>query len=420
MLCAAFLGHLCYCLYTGPYTRQHDVHGLADSGHMAYFLHFFNHLSLPQHYNYQFYQPPLHHLIAGLALRLESALGHPPEEGVQCLRFLTLLYTTWAGIVCYRLFANLRLSPAAGFLAFALAAAHPSLSIISGSLNNDALAFLLCMAALHRSLCWHRRPTAPGIALAGLLLALAVLAKPQALLLAAPVGFLFLSRLIAPGRLGAKKLWLQYALFALIAVPLGLSHSLRNFFALGQPLGYCPVPGGIPETTGYSIFQRFIAPFSPKLFTDVYSNAFTGYNLPEYMLRSSLFGEYSFEGVDALARVLTVLGALVLLAGLAAGVWKLAAALRGQRNAVPWLCLGAYALALLGSYAAFYASFPYGCTMDFRYVLPLIPLGAAFIAAGYDLACQKGGVFARAARVALWGLAGLFCTTSALFYLMAI
>ena len=54
-----------YGTYTYVYTRQHDLgRDENDVGHVGYIANIYYYFKLPSNNAYQFYHPPLHHIIA--------------------------------------------------------------------------------------------------------------------------------------------------------------------------------------------------------------------------------------------------------------------------------------------------------------------------------------------------------------------
>ena len=62
-----------YILYTPLTERQHDLE--ANVGHLAYIETIYNTGKLPEHNKWQFYQQPLHHIIAAGWLKINSMFG---------------------------------------------------------------------------------------------------------------------------------------------------------------------------------------------------------------------------------------------------------------------------------------------------------------------------------------------------------
>lgn len=424
----ALLVHLSYTFYTGPYIRQHDVYGYIDHGHMGYIAYIYQNKSLPDFVGYQYYHPPLHHILSAILMEINTKTSGSISSGIESLRFLPFLYITWTTIVSYRLLSRLKISKNALLLSFSFIAFHPTMSVLSSSINNDALAFFFTIAAFYRMIVWYQEPTKKNILVLALLLAGAALSKISSLQLALPIGFLFLVMLLAKyeseirGKLTAKKLWGQYILFAIISIPLSLSYSIRNKILFNQDLGYVPTIGDetLDQYVGnYSFFDRFMKPFSKNLWKNAYCQIPGDYNVYEYLLRCSIFGEFSYSNGDLIARFLTILNALIILGVIAALIVVTVSKVRMTKDGLLWLSFSLYAITLWVAYILFNISFPFACTMDFRYLLPMIILAGIFLAGFYDWLSAKDCVLRKGIRISLVSIITMFSVGCSVFYLMA-
>jgi hypothetical protein len=68
----------------------------------------------------------------------------------------------------------------------------------------------------------------------------------------------------------------------------------------------------------------------------------------------------------------------------------------------------------------FYLQMPYGCTMDFRYILPMIAGVALTIGLVERVLAAEGGTFSKALRTLLYATCGTFLAASTLFYCVCI
>ena len=80
ILLSGLLLRLIYISYTGIGTRQHDVHTFFknNGGHAEYILYLFDNHKLPDFDPrdiWQFYHPPLHHIICALWLTIVDRIG---------------------------------------------------------------------------------------------------------------------------------------------------------------------------------------------------------------------------------------------------------------------------------------------------------------------------------------------------------
>ena len=193
LLAAGILLRITYALYTGYGERQHDVWLVTSGkGHMAYIQYIAEHLSLPDtNRTWQFYHPPLHHILAGLLYRLLTACGAAAETAAEKLQLLTAFYSGAALIVSDRIAVRCGLQGAGRVTALAFLAFHPTGLLLAGSLNNDTLLWLLSLLTLLWLLRWQEAPTVSNSVWMAVWLGLSMMAKTSGVLLAPAIAFAF-------------------------------------------------------------------------------------------------------------------------------------------------------------------------------------------------------------------------------------
>jgi hypothetical protein len=160
--------------------------------------------------------------------------------------------------------------------------------------------------------------------------------------------------------------------------------------------------------------QRFLSFPLDQLFSPLYCCPYEDYNIWLYSLKCSLFGEFSFAGRDTFTAILIVANVVLILVSLAAMVYV---AVRGReagrfvRLSLLWIWL-----TQMGSFILFNLKYPMGCTMDFRYIVPTVFTGAAFIGIALDRVIAKPGAWRKALYCAGAAAVAFFCATSVLFY----
>lgn len=389
---AGFLLRLVYILYTPVYERQHDVWYFGgERGHAAYIEYFYNELKIPDfdpRTRWQFYHPPLHHMLSALWMRLNTALGMDYERVKEGVQVLTLFYSSACMILFYKLLRAFSLKGAALVIPFALICFHPSLIIMAGSINNDILSITLALAAILATVRWYQKPTAKRIVPVALAVGGSMMAKLSGGLVAPAIAFVFLIKLIQEK--GQFKRYVgQFCLFAVICVPLGLWWSVSNLIRFGMPLNYVPMLSLRDEQYigGYTVMQRLFD-WDPGQLASPFT-AWGKYSLSNYyehnvflnLIKTSTFGEFTLsltaEGITPVAWVLLAANAVMIALSLAAMVLVLC-----RRKSIPWQMktfLGLVYAVVLGSYLKFCFDFPHTCTMNFRYAVPTLFMGALFL-----------------------------------------
>lgn len=210
---------LCTPLWLGP----------DEYSHLLYIQHIYEAHTLPVvrgsmfsgFGGYEYYQPPLYYMVAAVPYWLCELLGLELYAKVVVLRSLSVLLGTILVIVCYRGARLFFEDDARPLFVAALVATLPSLVMVSSTINNSSLAYLLFtlfLVVLFRGLYRQR-----DAVLAGILLGLAMLTKSTAL---AGMGLLVL---YDRGRLGIMAL----ALSAIVASPM----LVRNLLVYGSVEG---------------------------------------------------------------------------------------------------------------------------------------------------------------------------------------
>ena len=419
-----------YVLYTGTGTRQHDIGTWNGSGgHDAYILYWYNNgLKLPDfdvRQYWQFYHPPLHHWLMALALRLFTVFGLPFETACEALQVLPFLYSCLAMPVCCRLFRLAGLDGLSLVAAMAIVCFHPSFVWLSGLINNDTLCSLFMLLSAFLALRWYREPTLRRILPLALSIGLGMMTKLSAWLVSPAVALLFLWAFVRR-RGERKRLSLQFLCFGLICAPLGLWWQIRNALAFGMPLSYIPrLPESYYQYLGGESVTKRLFDFSGQQFAYIYDARtevgapYNEYNPVVGLFKTALFDEGVYTAPPPLQSAATALfwiGTVLGLVCFAAFVFMLSrgdSGLDGPDRAF----FAVFAFVILVSYYLFCFAYPYVCTMNCRYCIPLIPLCAMGLGLGLKR-CSSGGIGSRCLRTVSGALVLLFVFFSCLVYTM--
>ena len=415
MLAGALFLRILYMTAT-PYTiRQHDVEGLGGQGHLGYMQLLWETGTLPQSDDWQFYQPPLHHIISALWVKAGLLLGFSVERCVENIQLLTVFYSMAILVVLQKILAYFRLSPVFQLCALLFAAFHPTMLYMSSGINNDILMLLFFLLALLFAIRWYYRQTFGNILVLALCIGLGMMTKLSCgivAVLVAPVLLYGFLKSRKKGRLAG-----QFAAFGAVCVPLGLWYSVRNFLRFGQPFGYVPM---LPEDSfqyvgNYSVFQRlFSLPFD-QFTGSPYVSVADDHNIPMYVVKNSLFGEASYQSLAPFAWVLVYANLAMLLLIAAAFVYCLVKGFgRGPR--LPLALLVGNVLLQAASYLNFCFQMPHACTMDVRYMASAILCGGFFLALAGQRITEQAKRPIRWPQYACVLVVGLFSFGSALFY----
>ena len=460
-----------YMLYTGAATRQQDTYTKNFDGHEAYAWTIFSTGKLPTSNVYQFYHPPLNAMVQAAFMRFVSWLTEilpfgeyvpsaflygKPDYIVDEMRWflysscqvLSVLYSLAACVGMLKILKLFRFQGKTRLLVAAFVVLFPRNIQFSGMLNNDGLAFALAIFALYFALKWQKQgKKMVNILLCGLCVGLGMMTKLSSATICLPIAGVFIFEFIdtLKKRENALKFWdmaLQYCSFLLVCAPIGLWFQVYAKVRFDQPFGY--VFSNLNQllyTGDHSFFSRFILCFDlSEYFGSLWCRPFNGnYYLFNYALRSAIFGEFSYWQGESFG-VSAVVAAYAFCAVLAVSLvyllvnWRkkrtrsrsLSGALEGGMVALnvislkDFLFVALFMASQVLSEVYFYIQMPYGCTMDFRYIMPIIL--ALALTLGYVQKALDSVQTQTARRLDTWLtiLTCIFLASSTLFYCVCI
>ena len=402
-----------YVLSTSMYTRQNDVGSFEKGyGHAGYIAYLYENLRLPDfdpRGRWQFCHPPLHHIISSVWLWINQNLfmtGTDPAR--ESMQMLSLFYSMCVMITAYRLLRHFGLKGAALYIPLVIINFHPAFVLLSGSVNNDVLSVAFIMGAVICTLKWYENRDKKTILKLALCIGLGMMTKLSAALTAPPVALVFIIAFVKNCKNEWKPMLLQFLLFGLVCIPLGMWFPLWDYFRWGVPLNYVhEMPVTSFQYVGDRPFIERITDFSAYQFSPVYehwrrldeNNMFDIAEHSEHnpliaLLKNSVFGEsfneYTFSRFPFVYRILPLLfGANVFLAASA----FLSMLFTAVKKCVAKAAEKAFLLALYAVLAVFFykaaADYPFTCTMNFRYITPTAILGALFIGFALDIVGKK-------------------------------
>lgn len=406
ILALGILMRVGYMLYTPANVRGHDLGGISvdSNGHAAYILYLLQG-ELPPSNSGQFYHPPLFHLLSAIALACYRALSGftAPEQLVEAAKTVSCAASIVTLFYARKLCRQLRLSDGATLIAVSLAAFLPNHYLLAGRVNNDSLAVMFMTAILYYTLRWYDQQDWNSIVKLALCFGLGMMTKISVGVFALVTGCMML--LVLYRRFREKKalpIIRQFAVFGLIAFLLGLWYPIRNFILFHQPFNYVLRISAESDLYcgDHNLWERFglIKSF------EIYDHPYEDYNVWAYLLKGSLFGEFSFKMGKAIPGLLILINLLLILLSLVAMVLVLI-----RHRTAQWAALGCFWLVLMGSYIDFNIQYPFGCTMDFRYVVPTALIGAVFLAKWWEeIPCNNRKGLVRKGVVGLTGLFAIF------------
>ena len=401
--------HLFFLMTSKFNLSQWDMGGFFSGrgGHDGYIEYLYdNNFVLPQfdpRLKWQYYHPPLHHLIEAFLLRLQTLCGVDLKIAVQNVQYPPVLYTMISTVCAYLIFKEMKLKKAAVICSSAIVAFSPAFMFVGEFFNNDILSLMFTFLCILYTLRWYKSPTVGNILKIALFFGLGMLSKMSVALIALSVAVIFLYSLIKQVMLKDKKTFWRYfgqmCAFWGLAAPLSLYWYVRNFIRFGVPFGYVPESILEEQYIPENIIQR-IFDFSPKLFSNPYFNTieyedtFNEYNPIVALLKTSAsdtgiirfqFG-FWMGYVTLWTTVIIALTAFVLM------IYVIFS--KNSFDIIYKVFFGSAYIVYLVSYEYFCIKYPYICTEQIRYAMPLILIGALFIGLGLkELLRKKSGIF---------------------------
>ncbi|PHV70181.1 hypothetical protein CS063_11935 [Sporanaerobium hydrogeniformans] len=380
ILFIGFVMRIGYMLYTPCTVRPHDLKALSidSNGNAAYILTILNG-HLPISNEGQFYHPPLYYVLSGMVISVLKPLLSLTNETdlIDCAKLVSCTFSC-ATLYCVpSLCAELKINKP---IPLSLVAFLPNFYLMGGRVNNDALAVFFMTLVLLFSIRWSKNQSLKNTLILALSFGLGMMSKLSVGVFAIPTGLLMLYVVVKSiKKHNLLKTLQSLCLFAVVSIPLGLAYPLRNWILFNQPFHYVLDVGSAGfASQHYSLAQRFFSFPITKLFHPVYNNVSTDYNIWMYLLKGGLFGEFQFNSVSVVPAILLFIYALISFFMIV----SLISSLKEKEERILYLVLAAGVLMV--SYIVFNIKYPYGCTMDFRYIAPVFVINTLLFGSFID------------------------------------
>ena len=389
LFAAGFIMRLSYIVAMSTGQVQHDVYSPgAGAGHAGYIEYLYNNGPLPDfdvRTLDQFYHPPLHHIICAVWMRLQTLMGVEYLSAYENIQILTLFYSCLCLILAYKIFRRAGLSGAALITATTVISFCPTFYFLSGSINNDILSITFMLGAILNTLYWYKSRSMGRMICIALCIGLGMMTKLSVWMVAPAVALVFIFVFFTDIKNWLKNL-VQYSVFIIICAPIGLFWSVRNFLRWGVPFTYvqrlsersAQYIGDIPLLT--RLFD-----LSPYQFADVapqftmYKNGYDEFNPLVGFFKTSAFDEgICARRYSQLPGFSHILFFSVVILGLAGFVGMIIMLIK-KKSKMDGLTKAFFAslyFVIFTMYYYFCLDFPHVCTMNVRYGVPLIVIGA--------------------------------------------
>jgi len=446
ILIAAFIVRVGYGISTdGIVTRQYDLNVGSNNGngHYGITMYIFNHWALPDRIkdylgnwdlsaSYAMYHPMFSHITWAIFMHFNSLfMGSNIWVLYQSIRIMSMFLSCMSIYIIYLTLKELKIQGNMLLIALAILAFSPPLYRLAGTTNNDALAYFFIFLAILFTVRWLNKPTIGNIVGIAIALGLGMASKLTAALLAFPIAGVFIYRLIVS--IKEKKplsLLLSFAIFAVVVFPLGLFFPIRSYILYNQPFTYIwhnLNHGLLVENT--NIYDRFLSFPLSQYFKNVYEIIWRNaagtqdYNIYTTAMKSFLFGEFTFGDITV-AAILLVMNLILVMTMAVSLIFLFSNALSTRKivNKYAAFFLGGLGLTFFISYLNFNIVYPYGCSMDFRYIIPVMFPIAFIVSSGYALTQKETTPLATKHFGSYFFplVVGAFCLASIAFYISAI
>lgn len=316
-----------------------------------------------------YFQPPLWGFVSALICKIGMLLGKTQENAFDAVRFLSLFAVSGAMIIFWRLMGEFKFSDKVKFWVFVLFCFFPANTMAANLVNNDAMVYFLMIAAVYVSFLWYESGAWQQALLIAGILFVAGMVKFSGLMVVPAIGTLGVCRLLRAENKFSSQLWGQFAVIGLGAV-FGFGWGLFLMY-FNLPLVPPPMNVGFQDLSTVSLVDRLF-----RLDTVFYPFADIGrghleVNVFATLLKTALFGEWSWaQGMWA--NLLYLLGGVLafFLGGsfVALGKYKF-----GKDYAFNWFCV-VLVVSVLLAWTGFWLEYPYFCSVEFRYVMILLPI----------------------------------------------
>jgi len=367
LILIATLCHIIYTETTSYTTRTHDV-----DGHVGYIEYIADNHRIPENDAcWSCYHPPVYYTMMAPAWAIAKSVGFPPARAVQWTNFLLTFILLAMGIGVLRLVMT---GPALG-IASVLWAFFPSLFLITPRIGNDQLFFLAHVICLCASLSYIVKQKAIALVIGAIACWAAFWTKSTGLVSICIwiAGFVL-------GYFPRERLLPKAGEWAGLLMMFGLGISILVKMLVGDSL--VGNAGGLNQrlAVGYSAvnFLYFDIPeYLSTVYTDAWRDEGGRQYFWNYLFKTALFGEFKIR-TDAFgvwtAMILNYSFFGLLIYGFV-GFWK------KKFDRRVWLLLvngGLFLLAL----ATLRMKYPYSCSNDFRYILPILLSFVPFVGWG--------------------------------------
>lgn len=369
-----------YIIYTPITMRQHDVESLDSNGHLKYIYTLYSEGHLPTTNEWQFYHPPLFHSLAASWLKINDIFHVPIERSLEGIQVLTAIFSSLIMLIVYKITNQLKIKDKYKVLINAFMAVYPTFIILSGSINNDCLTIFLQFLILWYLIKWYKKTNWKNSIILGIITGLCVMTKLSGAIMAIPIMYIFIKKFIdcfKHDKSQLSKLIYKILIFGVISLTIGLWYQVRCYIMFGH--NAIPAPGDFLYLGNYSIFERFLSISFRQIFGSIFCVIPGDYNIFAYIVKCSIFGEYSYGNANVVHLSMVLLNFILIILSIFFTIKYVIS--KKNKSYITNLLLISWIINII-SYYSFNIKYPYLCTMDFRYIVPTVFTGIILLVEG--------------------------------------
>lgn len=371
-----------YTMYTAWNVRGHDVGGASVEyvGHASYIMHLF-YGRLPDNNAYQFYHPPFYHFMSSITMHIVSFFNEivRGEELIDAAKIVSCFASCGVLLQIKEFLKELDIKGRISNIILLIVAFCPNFYLMAGRVNNDSLVFFFMVVAIRYTYKWYYNQDWKSIIILALAYGFGMMTKISMGVLAIFTALFMIIVLVKNiKRHLYKKTIVQLLIFGLISLPLGLWFPIRNLILFKQPLNYVlEIEKNTPIYVGnISLLKRFLIHIKDIKELRLYNIPISDYNIPIYIWRGSLFGEFTLTADKLFEWILLIVNGVIIIVSIIAMI-KVLISMKEKKELTYglffiWICQ-------IVSYISFNLRYPFACTMDFRYIVTTVIVGAVFI-----------------------------------------
>lgn len=388
-----FLFRLIYVQFTdiNILSRQNDTIAFTNGGgHLGYLWYVWANGTVPNvdpRSLWEFSQPPLYYILCGYWIKISTWLGVPNLEASENLQMFSLLCVTLTSVYLDKILIKMDIKPLnrlGGQLAFLCL---PYFTYLSGAANNDVLFVLLTVMVFYYVICWYEKKKVWLLMVSAVLTGLLVMTKLSGGLIAPAILALFILRFVKDKGERGKRI-VEYLLFGVVSLPIGLWWNVRNAVRFQMPFFYTNEPdiGSVQYIPDYSIWQRLFD--LENQLNHLYIELFnTSPNVDHNIIISTMKTMVFTHSVEYLLSPVTKFWGVVLFWSVVVGVViAIICGMVGMFKSsqkmylkVVWIV---YLLTNIIFYLYYNVEYPFVHTMHVRYILPVFVIGVPWALEG--------------------------------------